>query len=184
MSALLNTKAPVGASFAFKAGSRPACIRAAVVCKATPEDAVACGRRAMVAALPLFAAALVTPRQAAALIPDEEDEEMLERAKANRQKRLLQQRETTREFLKEEGLKNGTLNQELVPVQKAVNQLAKSGGCPWPGLLSHHADGLQHPAASASSSENGALALVAHTPAAPCAIRQHQPLAASMQCSC
>jgi hypothetical protein len=62
-----------------------------------------------------------------ALIPDEEDEELLERAKANRQKRLASQKETTREFLKEEGLTNKTLNSELIPVQKAVFQLAKSG---------------------------------------------------------
>jgi hypothetical protein len=62
-----------------------------------------------------------------ALIPDEEDEELLERAKANRQKRLASQKETTREFLKEEGMTNRTLNSELIPVQKAVFQLAKSG---------------------------------------------------------
>jgi hypothetical protein len=52
---------------------------------------------------------------------------MLERAKANRQRRLASQKETTREFLREEGLKNTQLDSELVPVQKAVFQLAKSG---------------------------------------------------------
>lgn len=64
-------------------------------------------------------------------IPDEEDEEMLERAKANRQRRLASQKETTREFLREEGLKNTQLDSELVPVQKAVFQLAKSGASAW-----------------------------------------------------
>lgn len=59
--------------------------------------------------------------------PDEEDEELLERAKANRLKRLAQQKETTRDFLREEGLKDKQLDSDLIPVQKAVFQLAKSG---------------------------------------------------------
>ena len=72
----------------------------------------------------LFAAAAVfAPEPALALIPDEEDEELLERAKANRQKRLVEQRETTREFLEEEGLKDVLLDQELIPIQKAVVQV-------------------------------------------------------------
>jgi hypothetical protein len=59
--------------------------------------------------------------------PDEEDEELLERAKANRKQRLAAQKETTRDFLREEGLKDKQLDSELLPVQKAVFQLAKSG---------------------------------------------------------
>lgn len=100
-----------------------ACARSqerSVVCNANAVD-----RRALLAATaaaPMF----LVPR-AWALIPDEEDEELLERAKANRQKRLASQKETTREFLKEEGMTNRTLNSELIPVQKAVVQLAKSG---------------------------------------------------------
>jgi hypothetical protein len=59
--------------------------------------------------------------------PDEEDEELLERAKANRKQRLAAQKETTRDFLREEGVKDRLLDSELLPVQKAVFQLAKSG---------------------------------------------------------
>jgi hypothetical protein len=59
--------------------------------------------------------------------PDEEDEELLERAKANRKQRLAAQKETTREFLREGGIKDKQLDSELLPVQKAVFQLAKSG---------------------------------------------------------
>jgi hypothetical protein len=118
--------APASSGFAFKAGTRRS-VRLSVVCKAAPAQDVVLARRAAIASLPLFAAALAMPKQARALIPDEEDEEMLERAKANRAKRLEQQRETTREFLREEGLKNSQLDQELLPVQRAVNQLAKSG---------------------------------------------------------
>lgn len=33
------------------------------------------------------------------------------------------------DFLREEGLKDKQLDSELIPVQKAVFQLAKSGGC-------------------------------------------------------
>lgn len=64
---------------------------------------------------------------AAPASPDEEDEELLERAKANRKQRLAAQKETTRNFLKEEGVKDKQLDAELLPVQKAVFQLAKSG---------------------------------------------------------
>jgi hypothetical protein len=63
----------------------------------------------------------------AACSPDEEDEELLERAKANRKQRLAAQKETTREFLREGGIKDKQLDSELLPVQKAVFQLAKSG---------------------------------------------------------
>jgi hypothetical protein len=71
--------------------------------------------------------AIVPAQPARALIPDEEDEELLERAKANRQRRLAEQKETTRNFLRDDGLKDKTLDTELIPVQKAVVQLAKSG---------------------------------------------------------
>ncbi len=57
-----------------------------------------------------------------ALIPDDDDEELIEKAKANRKQRLSEQRDTAKEFVKTEGF-----NQvELVSVQRAVNKLAKS----------------------------------------------------------
>jgi hypothetical protein len=84
-------------------------------------------RRALLSAAAVGSTFIVP--KAWALIPDEEDEELLERAKANRQKRIASQKETTRAFLQEEGVTNRTLNAELVPVQKAVFQLAKSGVC-------------------------------------------------------
>lgn len=95
--------------------------RKAVACHAQVE----LQRRAAlgICLLPAF---LSVPR-ANALLLDDEDEEMVEKAKANRSKRLAQQRETTRQFIKEEGLGDRRLDQELVPVQKAVYQLAKSG---------------------------------------------------------
>ncbi len=82
-------------------------------------------RRALLAAT--FGLTALASRPALALIPDEEDEELLERAKAKRKERLAQQEQTTRDFIREEGLKDVRLDQELIPVQKAVQQLSKSG---------------------------------------------------------
>jgi len=62
-----------------------------------------------------------------ALIPDEEDEELLSKAKANRKAKLSAQKETTRSFLKAEGLTDKALELELISVQKAIYNLAKAG---------------------------------------------------------
>eukprot|EP00878_Enallax_costatus_P002138 GHUV01002306.1.p1 GENE.GHUV01002306.1~~GHUV01002306.1.p1 ORF type:complete len:218 (+),score=65.23 GHUV01002306.1:62-715(+) len=99
-----------------------------ISCHAVKSEAAAesLSRRAALTASFLATAPLFVPK-AWALIPDEEDEELLERAKANRQKRLAAQKETTREFLRLEGIKDKQLDTELIPVQKAVYQLAKSG---------------------------------------------------------
>lgn len=132
--ALLKATAP--SSHAFKASSTSRATN--VVCLAVGGRShldAHINRRAAVATS-LWSAALLFAPKALALIPDEEDEEMLEKAKANRQRRLSQQKETTREFLQVEGLKNKQLDQELIPVQKAVAQLSKSGEYNQPsGLL-------------------------------------------------
>uniref|UniRef100_A0A383WCK5 Maintenance of Photosystem II under High light 2 C-terminal domain-containing protein n=1 Tax=Tetradesmus obliquus TaxID=3088 RepID=A0A383WCK5_TETOB len=100
-----------------------------IVCNSAKADADAVNRRsALTAGLVAMGALVAAPAPKAwALIPDEEDEELLERAKANRKQRLAAQKETTRNFLKEEGVKDKQLDAELLPVQKAVFQLAKSG---------------------------------------------------------
>lgn len=77
--------------------------------------------------LALLPSLLLVQSPALALIPDEEDEELVEKAKANRRSRLAQQKATTREFIQAEGLKNSQLDSQLIPVQKAVSSLAKSG---------------------------------------------------------
>jgi len=110
-------------TFAFKSNVRPQ--TRAVLCRATTEANCLVDRRALLSAA-VVGSSLIVPK-AWALIPDEEDEELLERAKANRRQRIASQKETTRVFLQEEGVVNKTLNAELVPVQKAVFQLAKSG---------------------------------------------------------
>ncbi|KXZ55362.1 hypothetical protein GPECTOR_3g491 [Gonium pectorale] len=71
--------------------------------------------------------ALLYPNKAFALLPDEEDEDQVAKAKANRRARLAQQRGVTRDFMASENLKDVRLEKELVPVQKAIYNLAKSG---------------------------------------------------------
>lgn len=110
-------------TFAFRSNVKPQ--TRAVLCRAASDADSLVDRRALLSAA-VVGSSLIVPK-AWALIPDEEDEELLERAKANRQKRIAAQKETTRTFLQEEGVTNRTLNAELVPVQKAVFQLAKSG---------------------------------------------------------
>lgn len=112
------------------AATRPARAASAVVCRAEAGSSSSSSRRALLlstAGLSALAFAGASAKPARALIPDEEDTEMLEKAKANRRQRLAEQRETTREFLNAEGLENRLLDQELVPVQRLVLDLAKSG---------------------------------------------------------
>lgn len=78
-----------------------------------------------VASAPL--AFLAVAPAARALILDEEDEELLNKAKANRKSKLAADKLIEREFLQDEGLKNRNLDKELVPVQKAIYSMAKSG---------------------------------------------------------
>lgn len=64
---------------------------------------------------------------AVAMILEEDDEELVLKAKANRAARLAQGRTVTREFLETEGIKNKQLALEIAPLQTGVYKLAKSG---------------------------------------------------------
>jgi hypothetical protein len=66
-----------------------------VQCHVVKAESTSSRRQALGMSL-LTTGLTLLPNNAWALIPDEEDEEMLERAKANRQKRLAAQKETTR----------------------------------------------------------------------------------------
>ncbi|CAG9467862.1 unnamed protein product [Pedinophyceae sp. YPF-701] len=81
----------------------------------------ATGRRAL-----LGIATLLPAAPALALIPDDDDEELVAKAKANRKARLAEQRVTEREFAVAEGQKNLKLESKLPPVQTAVNSLIKT----------------------------------------------------------
>ncbi|KAG2492614.1 hypothetical protein HYH03_009030 [Edaphochlamys debaryana] len=95
--------------------------RSRTVCQAGSSAS----RRAIlgVALLP----ALVYAPKSLAMILDEDDDDLVEKAKANRRARLAQQKGVTSDFLREENLRDARLERELVPVQKAVYKLAKSG---------------------------------------------------------
>ena len=58
---------------------------------------------------------------------DEDDEELIEKAKANRAQRIQAQKATTRSFLTSEGLKDIAGEKDLIPVQRGINRLAQSG---------------------------------------------------------
>lgn len=60
---------------------------------------------------------------ARALIPDDDDEELIEKAKANRKSRLAAEKTAEKEYAKSGGFADG----EVVAVQIAVNKLARSG---------------------------------------------------------
>jgi hypothetical protein len=119
MASMLATRA--AGSTAFQASRKPA---RAVACRAQQEQAI--DRRAALASLAFLPAAFYAPK-ALALIPDEEDEEMVEKAKANRKARLQQDKQVAREFLSGEGIKDVADAKDLAPVQQAVFKLAEAG---------------------------------------------------------
>lgn len=63
---------------------------------------------------------------ALALIPDDEDNELLTKAKANRKAKIQAEKRVERKLVESEGLK-GNLERQLAPVQKAIAQLSKAG---------------------------------------------------------
>jgi hypothetical protein len=105
-------------------GSKPIRARASVVCSASVPSTFS-ARRAVIGAV--LTLPLIAVPSSKALLLDEDDEDMIEKARANRKSRLATQKDTTRQFMKAEGLTNRELEKELIPVQKAVYNLAKSG---------------------------------------------------------
>ncbi len=62
---------------------------------------------------------------ASALIPanDDEDEELVSKAKANRQKRIVEEKDTEQDFAKSAGYNGVT----LLTIERGIKKLAKSG---------------------------------------------------------
>ena len=87
------------------------------------------GRRGAMLGAGLLAAAqlMASPLPALALIPDDDDEEMVQKAKANRQKRLAGEKKAEKEFSRAEGFVDKSSKQDIASVQLAVNGLAKIG---------------------------------------------------------
>lgn len=78
---------------------------------------------ALIASLPI---ALPASR-ALALIPDDDDEELVEKARANRKSRLASERQAEKVFSRAEGYADRSEKKEIIAVQRAVNSLALTG---------------------------------------------------------
>lgn len=63
------------------------------------------------------------PLAALALLPDDDDEDLVSKAKENRKSRLKSEITTQKQFARTEGFKDTS----LAPLQKAVTQLARVG---------------------------------------------------------
>ncbi|GAB4823466.1 hypothetical protein N2152v2_010512 [Parachlorella kessleri] len=84
-------------------------------------------QRRSLASLLAAAPALLPASRALALLPDDDDEELIEKAKAGRKARLAAERETQRAYERAAGYVSRADEKSLISVQKAVNSLAKSG---------------------------------------------------------
>jgi hypothetical protein len=105
----------------------PRTARRATIVVATAQDAPpTLQRRSLTALLAALPVALPASR-ALALIPDDDDEELVERARANRKNRLASERQAEKAFTRSEGFVSKTEQKDLVPVQRAVNSLALAG---------------------------------------------------------
>ncbi|PSC74478.1 thylakoid lumenal kDa chloroplastic [Micractinium conductrix] len=118
----------VSKPFVAAAPRAPRSVRALAVAPraAADEQPAAVSRRALaglLAAVPV----LLPASRALALIPDDDDEELVEKARANRAKRLASERQTEQAFTRSGDKIDRVLEQELIPVQKAINSLASSG---------------------------------------------------------
>ncbi|KAG1671712.1 hypothetical protein FOA52_007504 [Chlamydomonas sp. UWO 241] len=84
-------------------------------------------RRGLLLGAMSFVPVVFAASPALALIPDEEDEELIEKAKANRKERLAVERAREREFMEAEGLKDKKDDAAAARVQLAVYKLTKVG---------------------------------------------------------
>eukprot|EP00899_Mesostigma_viride_P024370 jgi/Mesvir1/5117/Mv15274-RA.2 len=104
------------------------CTRTVVRCSLSePDSQVAIGRRNLVSFAAILAPALAA-NPAFALIPDDDDQELLKSTQARRQERLEKERATERRFANESGknLQNSAEIQRAY-LQLAVKELQKAG---------------------------------------------------------
>eukprot|EP00193_Tetraselmis_chui_P023013 CAMPEP_0177780334 /NCGR_PEP_ID=MMETSP0491_2-20121128/17138_1 /TAXON_ID=63592 /ORGANISM="Tetraselmis chuii, Strain PLY429" /LENGTH=216 /DNA_ID=CAMNT_0019300079 /DNA_START=42 /DNA_END=692 /DNA_ORIENTATION=- len=127
MAAALCNKAMSCQLLAARPAPGRAAPRASLVVRATSQQSTPAMSRRAAASLLALPAALVFPGKGLALIPDDDDEELVMKAKANRAARIKEDRQVDKEFLNKQGIVTGQQNTDLVPVQKAIAELAKSG---------------------------------------------------------
>lgn len=90
------------------------------------KDSAETSRRSVAALFAVSPIVLAAPK-ALALIPDDDDEELVEKARANRKARLASERRAEKAFTRSEGFVNKAEQKDLVPVQRAINSLALTG---------------------------------------------------------
>ncbi|KAL4430624.1 hypothetical protein ABPG75_005880 [Micractinium tetrahymenae] len=127
MQASLTAAKPFVAATAATRAPRAASRALAPVRAAAGEDAELAVPRRALAGLLAAAPVLLPASRALALIPDDDDEELVERARANRAKRLASERQTEQAFARSSKNLDRVLEQELIPVQRAINSLAAGG---------------------------------------------------------
>jgi hypothetical protein len=127
-SASLVVRAPfVVASAGKPTAQRPASRSSLVVSASFNKDAPTLQRRSLAALLAAVPALLPASRALADLIPDDDDEELVEKARANRKNRLASEKQTQKAFSRSEGFVDGTEKRNLVPIQRAINSLGLTG---------------------------------------------------------
>lgn len=123
--ASLTARTPSVVVGAMPAG-RPGRRATTTVCAFQDGTAASVQRRSMAAFLAALPVALPASR-ALALIPDDDDEELVEKARANRKSRLATEKKAEKAFSASEGFVDRNVQKELVPVQRAINSLALTG---------------------------------------------------------
>eukprot|EP00898_Chlorokybus_atmophyticus_P008539 jgi/Chlat1/8687/Chrsp88S08064 len=108
----------------------------------TTRAAATPSRRDILGLVAVVAPAMACSR-AFALLPDDDDEDLLQRAKSRRKERLEVERATERSFVREEGFAKGQNSQnDTAYVQKFVNALGRAGGSLERGDFSGVADAV------------------------------------------
>ncbi|CAD7695388.1 unnamed protein product [Ostreobium quekettii] len=93
-------------------------------------------RRSLLGSALIAPALLAAAAPSWALLPDDDDTDLIEKAKGRRQQRIQADREAERKFVKEGGYRDRRDESVLKPVQTAVFQLSRSGAALESGSLS------------------------------------------------
>jgi hypothetical protein len=117
----------VVASAAKPTTQRPAARSSLVVSATLNKDAPTFQRRSLAALFAAVPAFFPASRALADLIPDDDDEELVEKARANRKNRLASEKQTQKAFSRSEGFVDGAEKRNLVPIQRAINSLGLTG---------------------------------------------------------
>ena len=126
-SSSLVVRTPFVASAVKPTAQRPASRSSMVVAATLNKDAPTFQRRSLAALLAAVPAFFPASRALADLIPDDDDEELVEKARANRKNRLASEKQNEKAFSRSEGFVDSSEKRNLVPIQRAINSLGLTG---------------------------------------------------------